>query len=184
MYSDKKRIGFRRWVLFLLVAVLLVAGVGGVYAYITAKTAGLTNRFDPVEVTCQVEETFDGTVKQDVRIRNTGDINGFIRATVVASWVDSNGRVLATAPVEGADYTVEWGDGQWIKGSDGFWYHGAAVSPNGTTSYLIKSLSPISTPAGYHLQVQIIASAIQADPAEAVEAAWGVTANGYIITPP
>lgn len=184
MYSQYRRTGLKQWVLLLLVPVLLICAVGGVYAYITAKTVDITNRFDPVEVTCRVEEQFDGEVKRDVRIRNTGDINGFIRAMVVVSWVNSNGKVLAAAPVEGVDYTVEWGDGQWSKGSDGFWYHGAAVPPNGTTGYLIKTLSPTTTPAGYQLQVQIFATAIQADPPAAAEAAWGVDVSGYVMTAP
>ena len=183
MYS-KKRIGVKQWVLILLVPVLLVCVINGVYAYITAKTANITNRFEPVQVTCQVEEEFDGHVKQDVRIRNTGDIKAFIRATVVVTWVDDNGKILATAPVEGKDYTVEWSDGQWTKGSDGFWYHGAAVPPGVTTGYLIDTVTPVATPDGRHLQVQIFATAIQADPAEAAENAWGASVSGYVLTAP
>lgn len=180
----RKRIGWKQWVLTLLVPVLLAFAVGGVYAYITAKTDEVTNRFEPVEVTCRVEESFDGNVKQDVRIRNTGDIHAFIRATVVAVWVDADGKVLAETPVEGTDYTVRWGDGQWTRGSDGFWYHGAAVPPNATTGYLIESLNPVAVPEGYRLQVQIFATAIQSDPAEAAETAWGVNVSGYVLTAP
>lgn len=184
MYFRKRTMGMKKWVPVLLVPVLLVCAVGGVYAYLTAKTAEITNQFEPVEVTCQVEEQFDGNVKQDVRIRNTGDINAFIRATVVATWVDSNGKVLAKAPVEGTDYTVEWSDGQWHKGSDGYWYHAAAVPPNTTTGYLIKTLSPVTTQDGCRLQVQILATAIQADPSAVAEAAWGVDVSGYQMTAP
>lgn len=181
---DRRITRMKHWVLILLTLVLLACAVGGVYAYITVKTSDITNRFEPVEVTCQVEEQFDGSVKQDVCIRNTGDINAFIRASVVATWVDNNGRVLATAPVEGEDYTIQWGDAQWIKGSDGFWYHSAAVPPNVTTGYLIKKLNPVATPDGYQLQVQIFATAIQAEPPEAAEAAWGVEVSGHHITAP
>jgi len=184
MYAKIKQIVAKRRVLLLLAAAALLLAAGGVYAYITAQTAPVTNRFDPVEVTCQVEETFDGTVKENVCIRNTGDINGFIRAAVIVTWVDGDGKVLSTAPVEGADYTVVWGSDLWLKGSDGFWYHSRAVAPGSATSQLIHTLTPGTCPEGYTLQVQILATAIQADPPAAAENAWGVTVSGYTITPP
>jgi len=183
MLTQEKRIIGKQWVLFLLVLLILLSVAGGVYAYVTATTGQISNRFDPVVVTCQVEESFDGAVKRDVCIRNTGDINAFIRAMVVVSWVDGNGKVLSAAPVEGQDYTVEWGSNLWTKGSDGFWYHTSAVAPNATTGHLIRMLTPGTTPEGYQLQVQIIATAIQADPSAAAESAWGVGVNGYVITP-
>ena len=135
-------------------------------------------------MTCKVEESFDGAVKQNVRIRNTGDIDAFIRAMPVFTWVDGEGKVLSDVPVAGTDYNIELGSEQWKKGSDGFWYFSAAVAPNGTTEQMIQSVTPLKAPAGYQLQVQIIATAIQADPPAAAESAWGVTVSGQTITPP
>lgn len=184
MYAKLKRIGVKRWVLLLLAMTALLAAAGGVYAFITDQTTELTNRFDPVVVTCQVEEEFDGAVKKNVTIRNTGDINGFIRAKLVINWVDADGKVLPNAPVEGTDYTVEWGSNLWVKGSDGFLYHSRAVAPGSVTSHLLNSLTVVTAPAGCTLQVQIVATAIQADPPAVAENIWGATVNGYTLTPP
>ncbi|MBE6925392.1 MAG: hypothetical protein E7461_00980 [Ruminococcaceae bacterium] len=183
MNENVKQNSMKTWVLLLFLLAMVLSTIGGAYAYITAKTQEISNRFEPVEVTCQVEETFDGAVKQDVCIRNTGDINGFIRAMLVFTWVDGDGKVLSDAPAEGTDYTIEWGSDQWKKGSDGFWYYSASVAPNATTELLIKSVTPTEAPEGHELQVQIFATAIQADPPTVVAGAWGVTVTDHMITP-
>lgn len=170
------------WIL--AAVVLLSATVGGVYAYILAQAPSLTNRFDPVKVTCAVEESFDGVTKEHVAVRNTGDIPAYIRAALVFTWVDDDGKVSATAPMDGIDYTVVWGDSRWVKGSDGYWYYREAVSPQMLTADLIRLVTAAAdAPRGYHLQVQVIATAIQATPADAVQEAWGVTVTDGMVTP-
>lgn len=165
----------------LLSLVVLAIAVGGVSAFLISKTEPLENVFTPAKVTCEVEESFSGGVKQNVSVKNTGDVAAYIRAAVVATFVSENGKVLATAPTEGTDYIVEWGNGNWQKGSDGFWYYKLAVSPENSTDYLIKSVVSVDAPAGYNLNLQIVATAIQSDPANAVEEAWGVAIeNGEI----
>ena len=184
MFAKGKRILTKHWVLFLLVPAILLTVTGGVFAFLTAITPKVTNWFDPVVVTCRVEEEFDGNAKQNVSIRNTGDISGFIRATLVINWVDADGKVLAAAPVESVDYTAEWGSNLWQMGSDGYWYYTKAVSPGETTDLLLKSLTPGTAPEGYRLQVQILATAIQAEPVAAVESAWGADVTADRLTPP
>ena len=172
----------------LVLTLLAVAILGGIfaitYAYLQSQTPTITNEFEPVKVTCEVEETFDGDVKKDVCIRNTGDVPAFIRAVVICNWVDDQGNVLSTAPVEGVDYTVQWGDLYWKKGTDGFWYHTKSVAPDATTTTLIQTLTSGTAPAGYHLQAQILATAIQSDPADAAESAWHVDVSGQQLTAP
>ena len=184
MNEKQKTNSKKTWVLLLLLLAMVLCAIGGAYAYITAKTDEISNHFTPVKVTCKVEESFDGAVKQDVRIRNTGDIDGFIRAMLVFNWVDAEGNVLSAAPIEGTDYAIEWGSDQWKKGSDGYWYYTKAVAPNGVTEQLIKSVTLTSTKDGWKLQVQILATAFQADPPAAIEGAWGVAVDKQTITPP
>ena len=179
-----RRFGIKQLVLLLSVVALLLGAFAATYAYLKSKTTTVIDEFIPVKVTCQVEETFDGNVKNDVCVRNTGDVNAFIRAMVIANWVDADGNVLATAPVMDTDYTVTWGDTAWKKGSDGFWYYTKAVAPEGTTAYLINSLESGDAPNGYRLQVQILATAVQADPPKAAMEAWGATVSGNTLTPP
>lgn len=161
---------------------LICSTVGGVFAYLLSQPDSITNKFLPAKVTCSVEENFQNGIKSNVKIRNTGNVDAYIRVTVVATFRDQNGNVLATAPKEGTDYTVTWASSGWKQGSDGYWYYAKQVSPNELTANLIETASLRSAPDGYSLNLQIVASAIQSDPASAVTEAWGITPiNGEIL---
>ena len=163
------------------VGMLLIIGtaVGGTLAYIFSKTPEAPNSFTPVLVSCSVEESFDGETKSDVKIKNTGDIAAFVRATFVVTWTNDSGEVHSASPIESTDYTVTLGSPKWTKGSDGFYYYSNSVMPSEVTDIFISSISPSATaPNGYKLSVQIVATAIQSEPAEAVNEAWGATVQG------
>ena len=166
-----------------LSAVILLSSVGGVWGYLASRPDPITNEFTPAFVTCEIQETFQGGIKQDVSVRNTGNVNAFIRAAVIVTFKDADGKVLATAPKEGTDYTVTWNSSGWMKGSDGFWYHGAAVKPGQLTADLIETATALNIPDGFSLDIQIIATAIQSDPPQAVTDAWDVTFSGGVIIP-
>lgn len=162
----------------------IIAGtVGGAYAYLTAKTDPISNEFVPAKVSCLVEEDFAEGVKSNVKVRNTGNIDAYIRAVVVATFVSEDGKVLATAPKESVDYFIQWGDDGWIKGQDGYWYHTKLVKPEETTVLLIESAYELSVPDGYRLHLQILATGVQSDPAIAVQEAWGVSVNNGELLP-
>lgn len=173
----------RKLVGIAILCLCIVAGtIGSVAAYLTSRTEPVTNEFVPAKVSCVVEEVFENGVKNDVKIRNTGNVDAYIRVSVVANFVSDDGKVLATAPQEGTDYRVIWSPYGWQKGTDGYWYHQKAIAPDDLTSMLIESASVISAPEGYHLDIQIIASAIQSEPYSAVQEAWGITPiNGELI---
>ena len=83
-----KRMGRTKTFLVLaMVVVMLACTVGGTVAYLTTKTADVVNTFTPAKVTCAVDETFSGTTKTDVKIKNTGNTDAWIRATVVGNCV-------------------------------------------------------------------------------------------------
>lgn len=181
--SCQKRRGKTVFLVALCLA-LLAGSVGGVWAYLSAKTDSITNRFQPAEVTCQIEESFSAGVKRDVTVRNTGNVKAYIRAAVVATFVNAEGKVLAVSPKEGEDYTVTWGEGGWTRGADGFWYYAYPISPNELTGKLIQTATATSAPEGYRLNLQILATAIQSEPASAVENAWGFAPTGNSLVPP
>ena len=153
---------------------LAVCTVDGVWAYITAKTHSVSNTFTPAWVSCAVEESFQDGVKSEVKIRNTGNVDAYIRATAVVTFVSEDGKVLATAPQLGVDYTLEWTNNGWRKEADGYWYYAVPVPPAGCTSVLISQARVLNVPEGYRLNVQILATAVQADPVKAVKEAWGL----------
>ena len=173
--------------LIIAVAVLAVASiaVGTTLAYLWAKTPPLENSLEPVAVSCQVNETFNGDVKSDVSVTNTGDVTAYVRAAIVATWRDSDGNTYGgETPVEGVSYTIDLGSSDWIKGEDGYYYYTSPLNAGQTTAALLDTLAPISEniPKGYTLSVRIMAQAIQSEPIAAVEDYWGVTIedNGNI----
>ena len=182
-----------RKALFALVSVLVLifAAVGVTVAYLQTQTDPLENEFTPAKVSCEVAETFDGNVKSDVSIRNTGDTDAFIRVSVVANWVKTDSKnnvtsVYAQQPVAGTDYTLTLADNfnaNWLKDSNGFYYYKNAVKLNEATDTLIKECTLIGeAPAGYTLAVEIVASAIQASPETVAEEHWKVAVENNAIT--
>lgn len=193
----------RRTAGLLALALAGALAVGGTVAWLTSQSETVTNAFTRANVTTEIDEGFDGAVKKDVKIENTGDVPVYVRAKVVVSWVDGNGNVAANVPdgygcvfknasgaeVSGLDAQV--GDG-WMKGADGFWYYekalkakddASASEADRATSALIASVEA-KYPAGvaaadaeYHLSVEILSEAIQALPDEAFNDAWGVSSG-------
>lgn len=174
----------------LLVSLVLLVGVavGGTLAYLVTNTDPIENQFTPSKVTTTVEEELSGDVKSEVKIKNTGDTEAWIRAAVVITWQDANGNVYGgTQPVADTDYTIEWNvDEQktdhekWFKGSDGFYYWTKPVAPNALTGELIKECKPTSpstAPEGYALTVEIIGSGIQSKPASVFNDNWGTSSG-------
>ena len=178
----------KKAVLFISLALILCVTVGGVVALIISQSDLLSNTFVPVFVKCDVNATESDGVTSDVSIQNIGDINAFIRASVVVNFVsDTDSAVVlgSRKPVLDTDYSITWGSSDWTLGSDGYWYYRLPVAPTASTADLIELCSPIGVaPEGYHLEVEVLTSAIQAEPERAVEEAWGASvSNGTLQAP-
>lgn len=152
----------RRRTLFAAAAVVLVA-TGATLAFILAEADSLENVFPTGSVSCEVNESFNGSVKSDVTVKNTGTADAYIRAAIVVTWQDESGRVFADAPEKDADYTMTLGTGWTV--SDGYYYWPDKVFPEGSTGDLIVEAREVSgrAPEGYHLCIEILGSAVQAD---------------------
>lgn len=163
----------RSGILLAAVIVLLAGAVGGTWASLVAQSEPVQNNFTYAHVSCTVEETFDGTTKSNVRIQNTGDIPAYIRARIVVTWKDTSGNVSAAVPVKDTDYTITFNGEKWTQQGD-YWYCKTAVDATKFTPVLITECKKTGTaPDGYDLSVEILADAIQSEPANAVKEAWG-----------
>lgn len=172
----------RSLVLVVSLLALLLVVAGGTLAWLTAQDS-VSNTFTPAHVTCDVEEDFNGTTKEKVSIKNTSDIPVYIRASIVVTWKDSFGNVYGQKPVADTDYTISYGT-DWTQQGD-YWYCTSPVAVGDTTGTLISKCVVSATakkPNGYDLSVEIIAEAIQSQPARAVQQAWGVTISGGSVT--
>ena len=163
----------------LVIALMFVVGV--TTAYLMTNTNSITNTFQPAQVACAVEETFDGTTKENVKIKNTGNTEAYIRAAVIVTWKDGeNGNVYGSAPVAGEDYEININSGDWFMASDGYYYYKSPVASGGETGVLISSCTAVQgkAPVGYGLNVEILCTAIQSTPTDFVTERWqAVTVN-------
>lgn len=176
----------KKLILLISIAAILILALtaGTTLAWLKASSGPVVNTFEPARVTSQVEESIKDGVKSDVRIKNTSNIDAYIRATVVINWVDDKGNVAAQKPVKDTDYKITYYDsnsGWWEH--DGYYYYSSAVAPEDMTGTLISKCEAVAgkAPEGYSLSVEIIADAIQSVPDKAVREAWNVTvADGKI----
>ena len=164
----------RSGILLAAVIVLLAGAVGGTWAFLVAQSESVQNNFTYAHVRCTIDEKFENGVKSNVKIQNTGDIPAYIRARIVVTWKDAKGKVSAV-PVKNTDYTIAFNETDWTQQGD-YWYCKTAVDAGGETPVLIiKCEKKGNAPKDYDLSVEILADAIQSEPASAVTEAWGNT---------
>ncbi len=136
-----------------------------------------------------LNETFDGTDKQDVYFTNNTSNDGgggysvYVRALILVSWVDENGAYVDTAPSQNTDYILDLDTENWFKADDGYYYYKYPVNAGGDTSTLINSCyqNPNNIIDGYTLVVQVVGQCIQVAGCEDdsdipfVTSQWGCT---------
>ena len=159
-----KHLNRKKTVLLLAMVVLILAGaVGGTLAYIVTSSGPVQNTFTPAHVTCAVEEDFsDNTIKKDVKIRNTGNTSAYIRAAIVANWVDKDGKIIQSVSAE--HLGIKCLNGWELKG-DGYYYYPTAVEPGEATAVKFTNYTaPTDKPTGaYRFEMTIVCQAIQSE---------------------
>ena len=160
----------------LLIALLLFSAlaVGGTVAWLTANATPVENTFTPSKVACSVTEEFDGTTKSNVNVTNTGDTEAYIRVKLVTYRVNEQGQHIggtATIP------TFTPGT-NWVKRGDYYYYTlpvAAGASPAADLISSITLTGSYNDADGGKQVIEVMAEAIQSQPAPAVEDSWGVT---------
>lgn len=182
--------GSRRKTITLVAALTLILAlaIGGTIAWLTDSTNSVVNTFTPAHVACQVTENFNSTtgVKSNVNVKNTGDIDAYIRVKLVTYRTNDAGQHIggtATVPV----FTPGTG---WVL-HDGYYYYTLPVAPNGQpAANLIDSITLTSSyndADGGHQAIDVMAEAIQAQGTDSngktpVQLAWGVTISEGSVT--
>lgn len=167
----------------LATVLLLALTIGGTVAWLTSKTNDITNTFTPSKVMCAVSEIFDEDtgVKSNVNVTNVGDTDAFIRVKLVTYRTNADGKHIGgVAEVP----TFDPGAG-WVKYGD-YYYYTKPVAPNEKPeSDLISriQLESVYTDAdGGYQAMDVMAEAIQSQPAQAVGEAWGVSISQGSVT--
>ncbi len=159
-----------------VLAILLALGVtAGSLAYMFVNTNTVTNQFVPGEVSCYVAEDLtqsgSNTVKDNIQIQNTGNVLAKIRVKVVVNWVDADGNICGA---EHPSFTLPAPATGWTKSGDYYVYSSDVAPAEYTTELFATPITMQTASDGCKLQIEIIASAIQAEGG----AGWGVTPSG------
>lgn len=169
----RKRRSKKTGTLLFSLVLLLTMMIGGTLAYLTMKTDPIQNVFTPSQVSCFVEEDFDGTTKSNVNVRNDSDINAYIRVKLVTYRVnEDNQHIGGTADLP----TFDLGAG-WVKHTDGYYYYTQPVAPGAYPSTNLTNsitLTSYNDADGGKQVIEVMAEAIQSVPTSAVVSAWGV----------
>ena len=177
--SGRHGIRMNRTAVLLIAIILLIStAVGSTVAFLATKTEPVENSFEYANVSCEVTQNCDTDGSSIVQVKNTGTISAYIRAAVVANWIDADGNIAASVP-EGYSYDLTCSSGSWAQGKDGFFYYLLPVAPGALTegNLLICTVTCPETPE-YTLSVEVLAEAIQSTPASAVNEAWSAAVDG------
>ena len=174
----------RSLVLVVSVLVLLLAVAGGTLAWLTAQTDGVVNTFTPAQVSCEVTEDFNGTIKSNVNVENTSNIPAYIRVKLVTYRVNAqNQHIGGTAEIP----EFKPGEG-WVKYGE-YYYYTRPVAPDNNSPDIplidetgIKLTGSYDDADGGKQVIEVMAEAIQSSPTEAVGTAWGVTISEGSVT--
>lgn len=170
--------------LFISLALLVTCAAGATLAYLLTKTENVTNTFTPAHVTGEVTEEFDGETKSNVNVTNKSDIKAYIRVKLVSYRVNEDEQHIGGEAVI-PQFTP--GDG-WVL-FEGYYYYTKPVAPGATPeANLIEEITltgSYNDADGGKQVIEVMAEAIQAEPADAVHNAWGVyIQNGDVVTHP
>ena len=166
------------------IVLLLALAIGGTVAWLSTKDTPITNTFTPSQVACEVTEKFNGTVKSDVNVKNTGDIKAFIRVKLVTYRTNDQGQHIGgTAELPPFKLGANWVEYK------GYYYYKLPVKagdkPAANLTKSMKLQSDYTDADGGRQANDVMAEAIQSGPDAAVKEAWGLSidANGNLIVP-
>lgn len=165
---QRQRKGGKTAVLILSLILACTLAVGGTVAWLVDSTPAITNTMVPGEVPIDIVEVVDGTSKTSVTVKNTGNIDAYIRVAVVANAVNSSGNIVVG---DKPSFSVT---GNWTQMPDGYYYYNGTVAPGASTPELFTETVDFANG-----EVNILAESIQVlggyDGQKPETYAWGVT---------
>ena len=183
----------RKYLMTALLALCVITAVGGTVAFMFKK-AQKKNTFQVAQVKCEVHEKMDGkehkdagnpkgNTKSEICVKNTGNIDEFIRIRLVSYYVDKDGNIAGRASSDYPELKLKDG---WIAGENHTYYYKEPVKANASTTKLCEPITLrtkiLADGTEVKQVIEVFAEAIQANPDKAVKKAWGVTITDGMIT--
>ncbi len=176
-HGNKKKAG----ILLFSFLFLVITAIGGTVAYLVTNTVPVQNHFTPASVACEVTESFDGNTKRNVNVINTGNTDAYIRVKLVTYRVNEEGQHIG-----GMAEIPHFDPGEnWVF-YEGYYYYTLPVAPGGKPAadliQEIRLTGSYDDADGGRQVIEVMAEAIQSNPAEAAGSAWGVSISEGSVT--
>lgn len=167
----------------LLISLLITAvlAVGITLAFMFRQTEPIENKFTDAKVACSVVEEFNDVQKTSIQVKNEGNIDCYLRVRLVSYWQNADGEIVGKPSVIPA---IDVNDG-WMAGEskDVFYYTSPVAAGKTTESNLLQSPLELAQEDDngetFYQVVKVFAEAVQAEPEDAVKAAWPFFAAGH-----
>lgn len=175
--ARRRRRRIRNTSLCFALILLLGMAIGGTIAYLSKESGSVVNDFIPAKVEIKIDEVFTDNVKKEIVIENNSNIPVYIRVALVGNWADETGKICINHSSEIPEFTLGT---DWVA-NGGFYYYKNPVAVGGKTADLLDSDIELTLAGdGCSYQLEVIASAIQAQgeldngSLTAVANAWGI----------
>lgn len=156
--------------LVIAVALIVVMAIGGTVAWLTSQTGSVINKFTPASSGITIEEETKENFKTQIAVKNTGDVDVYVRVSLVANYFDEKDNITAGAKVPDFKLNTD----NWFLGKDGYYYYKTPLSVDEVTSDLLASDSKMKLED--NMQVTVLAQSVQATPSNVVTEAWSFVA--------
>lgn len=178
---DKKKFLLFLCLLLLLLLPLTILGAHSLVFNLSEKSH---NTFELGSISSEINDL--SIQDNNFIVTNTSNVNTFIRVAMTINCRSIDGQYYGDAPIKNEDYQLNINSSSWFQGSDGYYYYKNKLSPTQNTESLIQSIDILdedAIPSGYQLVIDMSASAIQANPLNAVTEAWTIVEykNGELI---
>ena len=160
-------------IILIVLAVSLIS-CGTVLALMLRRSQTEENSFVPAIVSCEVTETVVNNEKTSIKVKNTGNIEAYLRVCFVTYWVNAEGGIV---PKPSKDISNLPCTEKWKAGSDDIYYYIEPVAPGAEVEFLDleKTIELAVDENGNKQVLEVFAEAIQSLPDTAVTESWKVT---------
>lgn len=171
----KRALTMRRLIpAILLLTLALTLVVGTVYAYMFMRTGQQSTGFSPARVACEVSESFVDNTKSSITVKNTGNVDAYLRVRLVTYWVHADEKTVAAESSPALNIVPADG---WLEGTDNTFYYKVPVAPGKSTPFLFSGSLTLGQNGEFLQVIDVFAEAIQANPTAAVTTSWDVTVD-------
>lgn len=168
---------------FLLILILGVSVCPKSIAYLSwTNEEILENIFKISKPNIEVEEKFDFEHKKDIKVKNTGNTDVYVRVALSSFLTDENcdEENCTRYPLNRrvTDFNL---DSNWLKIDDYYYYRKVLAEGDITTDLLNGGSIDNIKVDGKKLQVDVVSQSLQATPVDAVEKNWGIKISQGIV---